>query len=45
MLYSTGAFSMDELRITDKFSALADYPSPEELKRVHQSSMESNRKE
>jgi thiol-disulfide isomerase/thioredoxin/regulation of enolase protein 1 (concanavalin A-like superfamily) len=34
VLYSTGAFSMDELRIVDTFAALADYPNPEELKRL-----------
>lgn len=34
VLYSTGAFSMDEFRVADSFSALADYPSPEELKSI-----------
>lgn len=34
VLYSTGAFSMDEFRVADSFTALASYPSPESLKQI-----------
>jgi hypothetical protein len=34
VLYSTGAFSIDEFRIVDAFSELAVYPSVDELRRI-----------
>ena len=45
VLYSTGAFSIDEFRIVDSFSALADYPSPDELQQIRRLREETNHKD
>ena len=45
VLYSTGAFSLDDLPITGQFSELAGYPSPEELTSLRQPSGDSNVKQ